>query len=104
MPSLSGVTKKPTYGEAEISLFSINNLNSQSGGNLSGSSQTIIAWSLNWTSNGFIDQGWETYDSLTNTISTITEAMLLSMPEPAQMTVAYYRVKRFGDPSTLNNK
>lgn len=57
MPTESGVIRKPAYGGAEISLFSVDNSASQSG-SISGSQETIITWSISWTENGFTDRGW----------------------------------------------
>ena len=60
MPTESGVIRKPAYGGAEISLFSVRNSSSQSGtGGTSGSVTNTYVWSLYWdNSSGFIGGGW----------------------------------------------
>ena len=53
MPTVSGIRRKPAYGGAEISLFSINNSVSQSGTFGSAEGMVSYHWSLSWDESGF---------------------------------------------------
>ena len=95
MPTVSGIRRKPAYGGAEISLFSVNNSVSQSGTFGSAEGMVSYHWSLSWDDSGFTGNPGDWYAGPENGIIHIDNGAsdLEGLPNSLYGVIAEYRIE-----------